>query len=276
MPRRPRRCGYVEASSIVLGSRASLHAFKLIPAKAAHRPATVRQLLTHTAGLPQLVYPSRALKPVLGETVKFGQRVPTLAEYYRGGLHLVAEPGTRHTYSNHDFATLGQIVEDVSGESLARYVRDHIFGPLAMEETDLVRSDRVKSRLATGYRLRSGGPHPVSDCELVTPGAGSIYSTTGDMGRYVAALLGGGTGDHGSILKSETLASMFAPQYQPDPRLPGMGLAFFRGELGRSSGRRARRAGARLQFPDVRGSRRQRWCAGLHQWGEERADMAGS
>ena len=92
-----------------------LRAYRLVPANAAHRAATVRQLLTHTAGLPQLVYPSRAIRPILGETVRFGQRLPTLAEFYRGGLHLVAEPGTRHTYSNHGFATLGQIVEDVAG-----------------------------------------------------------------------------------------------------------------------------------------------------------------
>jgi hypothetical protein len=101
-----------------------------------------------------------------------------------------------------------------------------------MEHTDLLRSERVRSRLATGYRLRSDGPRPVGDWDVVTAAAGSIYSTTSDMGRYVAALLGGGTGEHGSVLKPETLASMFAPHYQPDPRLPGVGLAFFRRELG--------------------------------------------
>jgi hypothetical protein len=52
------------------------------------------------------------------------------------------------------------------------------------------------------------------------------------MARYVAALLAGGTGEHGSILQPETLASMFAPHYQPDPRLPGIGLAFFRDVVG--------------------------------------------
>src|ERR687898_1624843 len=169
-----------------------LRAYRLIPAKAAHRPATLRQLLTHTAGLPQLVYPSRAFRPILGETVQFGQRLPTLAEFYRGGLHLVAEPGTSCTYSNHGFATLGQIVEDVSGKPLDRYFREHIFDPLAMADTDLLRSDRVKARSATGYALRGDGPHPVGDCDVVTVGGGAIYSTTSDMGRYVAALLGGG------------------------------------------------------------------------------------
>lgn len=209
-----------------------LYAYRLVAARAGHRPATVRHLLTHTAGLPQLVYPTRVLTPVLGETVPFGQPVPALAELYRGRLHLVAEPGTRHTYSNHGFATLGQVVEDVSGMPLARYLRVNIFAPLGMDQTDLVRSDRVTPRLATGYALRSRGPQPVGDCDLITVGAGAIYSTTRDMARYVAALLGGGTNGHGSVLRPESVASMFAPHYRPDPRVPGIGLAFFRHDIG--------------------------------------------
>ena len=210
-----------------------LRSYRLVPAKATHRPATVRHLLTHTAGLPELVHPSRAFKPILGETVPFGQRVPALAEFYRGGLHLVAEPGTRHTYSNHGFATLGQIVEDVSGQPLHRYFREHIFAPLGMAHTDLLRSGRVGPSLATGYGLHSSGPRPVDDCDVVTAGGGSVYSTTADMADYVAALLGGGANEHGSVLKPETLASMFAPHYQPDPRVPGVGLGFFRSAAAR-------------------------------------------
>jgi len=52
------------------------------------------------------------------------------------------------------------------------------------------------------------------------------------MARYVAALLGGGAGERGSVLKPETLAAMFAAQHQPDPRLPGVGLAFYRRDVG--------------------------------------------
>ena len=70
-----------------------LRAYRLIPAKPGHRPPTVRQLLTHTAGLPQLVYPVRAFQPVLGETVAYGQRVPALAEFYRGRLALIGGDG---------------------------------------------------------------------------------------------------------------------------------------------------------------------------------------
>jgi hypothetical protein len=66
----------------------------------------------------------------------------------------------------------------------------------------------------------------------VTVGAGSTYSTARDIARYVAALLADGSGERGQILKPETLATMFEPHYQPDPRLPGVGLAFFRRDLG--------------------------------------------
>lgn len=209
-----------------------LRAYKLVPARAAHRPATVRHLLTYTAGLPQAVYLSRAFKPTVGEMVGFGQRVPTLAEFYRGELHLVAEPGAMHIYSNHSFATLGQVVEDVSGEPLGRYFTGHIFEPLGMEQTDLLRSERVRGRLATEYVLRSHGPRPIRDCDLITAGGGGVYSTTRDMARYVAALLGGGAGERGSVLQPGTVAAMFAPQYQPDSRLPGVGLAFYRRDVG--------------------------------------------
>ena len=130
------------------------------------------------------------------------------------------------------FATLGQIVEDVTGQPLRRYFAERIFGPLGMTGTDLARSDRIRARLATGYALRAGGSRPVRDCDLVTAGAEAIYSTTADMARYAAALLAGGSGEHGQILKPETVTSMFAPHYQPDPRLPGVGLAFFRHDLG--------------------------------------------
>ena len=209
-----------------------LHAYRLIPAKAAHGPATLRHLLTHTAGLPEVVYPSRMLQPIFGEMVKVGRPVPSLAEYYRGGLRMVAEPGTRYIYSDHAFATLSQVVEDVSGQPFDRYLHKQVFEPLGMSDTDLLRSEAVKTRLATGYQLGSAAAKPVDDCEVITAGGGAIYSTPKDMARYLAALLGGGANEHGSVLKRETLATMYAPHYQPDPRVPGIGLAFSRFDLG--------------------------------------------
>lgn len=210
-----------------------LRAFKLVPARPGHRPATVRHLLTHTAGVPEWVHPARMVKSGwFGETWALDERLPTLAEFYRGGLRLAVEPGTTFTYTDHGIAVAGQIVEDLSGKPLDRYFREEIFEPLGMADTDLLRSKRLESRLATGYKLTRAGPKPVTDRQGVTAAAGAVYSTPRDMARYVAALLGGGASEHGVVLKPETLATMFDPHYQPDLRIPGIGLAFWRADLG--------------------------------------------
>jgi CubicO group peptidase (beta-lactamase class C family) len=210
-----------------------LRAYQLVPAKARFRPATVRHLLTHTAGIREVLHPWGLLRiRDLGEVVRIGRPVPPLAEFYHGGLRLDAEPGTRFTYTSHGYATLGQLVEDVSGMPLARYFRERIFAPLGMADTDLLRSERVQARLATGYELRSHGAEAIADYESVTLGGGGVFSTPRDMVRYMAALLGGGANEHGRVLAPATLAMMFAPQYQTDPRIPGMGLAFMRANLG--------------------------------------------
>lgn len=210
-----------------------LRAYKLVPAKPHFRPVTLRHLLTHTAGIREMLHLSGLLRMnrVLGEAIRPGQRVPSLSELYGGGLRFDVDPGTGWMYTNHGFATLGQVVVDVTGVPLDRYFRERIFEPLGMDSTDLLRSDRVRARLATGYELHAHGPEPV-DCELVTPGAGGIYSSPRDIAGYVAALLGAGRNRHGSVLEPATLAEMYRPQYQPDPRLPGMGLAFWRSDFG--------------------------------------------
>jgi CubicO group peptidase (beta-lactamase class C family) len=210
-----------------------LRAYRLVPARASLGPATVRHLLTHTAGIREVLHPSGLLRMRdLGETVPLGRPLPTLADYYRGGLRVDAEPGTRWCYTNHGFATLGQLVEDVSGEPLARYLRERVFDPLGMAATDLVRSGRVAANLATGYELRSDGARPVADYEVVTVGGGAAWSSPRDMARYVAALLGGGANRHGAVLEPATLATMFAPHHRPDPRVSGFGLGFFRADVG--------------------------------------------
>jgi CubicO group peptidase (beta-lactamase class C family) len=216
-----------------------LRAYHLVPARSGLRPPTVRHLLTHTAGIPEVRHVADLLHPGAGPfegrppilSVKMGEALPPLAEHFRGGLRVVAEPGTAFAYSNYGFATLGQIVEDVSGMVLERYFRERIFEPLGMSDTDLVRSERVGSRLATGYTLARGA-QAVPDRDWIGAGAGGIYSTTRDIARFAAALMGGGANQHGLVLEPETLSTMFEPHHRPDPRLPGWGLGFARAEAG--------------------------------------------
>jgi CubicO group peptidase (beta-lactamase class C family) len=212
-----------------------LRAYQLIPTRASFRPATVRHLLTHTAGIPEVTYVRDLAHPDWGDfmsrpaisSVKLGERLPSLAEYYKDGLRITYDPGRAFQYCNHGFATLGQIVEDVTGQPLDRYFREHIFEPLGMPSTDLVRSELVSQRLATGYMVGSRGAERVVDRDWVAIGGGNIYSSTRDLARFATAVLRGGRGVNGSILEPKTLAAMFVPSYQPDPRLPGVGLSFF-------------------------------------------------
>ena len=204
------------------------------------RPVTVRHLLTHTSGIPDVIHLADLLHPGWGSfgsrpaaaSVPSGAAIPPLAEVYRSGLRSVVEPGTTFAYTNHGVATLGQIVEDVTGTSLDRYLEDRVFRPLGMLATHLGPAGTGDEPRAVGYEIGSRGPTPAPEREWVTLGASGAVSTTRDMGRFVAALIGGGANEHGSVLQPATLATMFAPQFRSDPRVPGIGLAFFRSELG--------------------------------------------
>lgn len=211
-----------------------LSTVRLRAARSGLEPATVRHLLTHTSGVGYWLRLSDLLRPVSGAGVE-ARRVQPLGAYYRRGIPQEVQPGTKWVYSNHGFAALGQLVEDVSGQALRDYLRDRVLDPLGMHHTDLTRSERVSPRLATGYVLRRRGLAPAPVREVPTPGGGGLYSTAADLTSYLRCLLEGGAGPHGRILEPATVAQLFAPHYQPDPRLPGMGLGF---DLGAEDGRR--------------------------------------
>jgi hypothetical protein len=165
------------------------------------------------------------LHPGLGAGVS-GRSVVSPAALYPDGLRIDVEPGTRWMYSNHGFAALGQIVEDVTGQPFGSYLREHIFGPLGMDDTGLVLSERLQARLASGYRLGRRGLVPVAPRPVPLCAGGGVYSTINDMGRYLTALLHGGANEYGRVLSPGNMRSMFEPHFRPDPRVAGMGLGF--------------------------------------------------
>ena len=89
----------------------------------------------------------------------------------------------------------------------------------------------MREELAQGYNFSRGRLKPVKYMEIVVRGAGSVFSSVEDMGRYAAALLGGGANEHGRVLEPETLSLMVEPHYQLDERLPAMGFAFHLDDL---------------------------------------------
>ena len=194
---------------------------------------TFRHLLTHTAGIGEL---PRAADVVRREAWGMGKprAVPVdLGVVYRRTLRPEIPARAKWAYANHGFAVLGQLVEDIGGRSFADHMHEHLFQPLNMDRTGYRRTDRTDARLATGYHWVFGRLRSVKDYDLTILGGGSVLSSLTDMATYAEWLLHGGAGANGEVLRPETLAEMMTPQYSVDPRLPGMGLAFFLDHLGK-------------------------------------------
>ena len=210
-----------------------LTSYRLVPADP-EKPPTLRHFLTHTGGIGEVRSLGDYLRfrSVIGLGVPEGKPLPSLAEYYGGQLVEEIPPGLKWAYANHGFATLGQVVEDVSGEPFADYMLRHVFEPLGMEHTDYLRTDRVRDRLAVGYGLGRTGLKAEPYLEIAIAPAGSVFSSVEDMAKYVGALMNGGRNEHGSVVKPETLAMMYERHYGVDDRLSAMGLAFMLDRVG--------------------------------------------
>ncbi len=190
-------------------------------------PVTFRHLLTHTSGIGELRSLRDMFRPVLGLVAKPDKPAPPLWQYYAGGMKAELYPDMKFAYSNHAFATLGQLIEDISGEAFEDYMLKHVCQPLGMMHTsyDVGKSDG--EQLAQGYALAKNKVISIPYMEVIPKGAGAVASTVNDMAAYVAALLAGGGNQHGRVLKPETLAMMMERHYAIDEPLPALGLSFW-------------------------------------------------
>jgi CubicO group peptidase (beta-lactamase class C family) len=166
---------------------------------------------------------------------------------YAAGITIEAVPGTTWAYANNGFALLGEILmrtEDL--DTVDAVLRKRIFAPLGMTNTDAL--DHPHADLSTGYHrapdddmrelyARIGrvlpdeetvdghnirGKYQYERAEDIRA-AGAVQSTIPDMAKYTSALLRRG----GGIVRPETFHAMLAPQWQPDARMPAIGLTFF-------------------------------------------------
>jgi CubicO group peptidase (beta-lactamase class C family) len=165
---------------------------------------TVRQLLLHTGGLPD-VYD--ALEESGG---KPGHQDPDNADALKllaQWKHLDFAPGSRQEYSNTGYDTLGALIEKVSGQSFGAYLQEHLFTVAGMKDTftwDLDR--RARSKHALGYDW-ADDRWVIDDASSLNRihGSGSVSSTVEDMARYDKALFG-----H-RLLRESSLAEMLKP-----------------------------------------------------------------
>jgi CubicO group peptidase (beta-lactamase class C family) len=115
------------------------------------RKITVRQLLTHTAGMGTFFWSpgydaNRTFRNASEETAVYKDE------------KLVFEPGARWRYSNAGFSLLGAIIERISGKTYLEYVRANIFKPLGMRDTDTNEPGETAANAAVLYEQAPADP----------------------------------------------------------------------------------------------------------------------
>lgn len=186
---------------------------------------TVHQLLTHTSGIPN--YTS---SPEIARINRTGATPQQMIE-------LVLEkpldfmPGRNWSYSNTGYVLLGMIIEKISGQSYADFLKTSIFEPLGMRDSGYDRAKEILKERASGYQIIDGHTANADFIDMSVPfSAGGIYSTVEDMYRWNEALTAGG-----KLLSADSLKQMFTeyPEATHERQHYGYGVVISRLKLGR-------------------------------------------
>jgi D-alanyl-D-alanine carboxypeptidase len=154
---------------------------------------TIRQLLNHSSGLYEVL--ATLPSPRSEEFLKIRWRTWTTAELVARATAkpLVFEPGTKAMYSNTNYLVLGMIVERATGHSYAHEIERRIIRPLNLTGTSLPGTDPyIHGPHARGYLPTERGLVDITEVNpSIMNAGGDIISTTRDLNRFFAALLGG-------------------------------------------------------------------------------------
>lgn len=195
--------------------------------RAPSRPISVRDVLRHTAGF---TYGTRGAPENESDRV-FGQLDPlspdhTLADFSQAmaKVPLLYDPGTHWNYSA-GVDVQARLVEVLSGQPFAEYVREHIFLPLGMKDTGWSRAPADRARLARIYVTQPDGSlsamaeddwlRPNFQGKPMTMGGSGIVTTVGDYMKFARMLLGQGSSEGVQILKPATVRLMATDQLDP-------------------------------------------------------------
>jgi len=153
------------------------------PCPEAWAPIRLRHLLSHTAGVPDLMAQANWGRRRVAPTTLAD--LTTASGFYR----LQFEPGTKIRYSNAGYNLLAAIVEAASGMEFHAWLQANFFTPLGMLDTGYDGSGTI----VMGYADLAGGvtPQPNANVSVIT-GAGALYSTADDLLVWNRALHGGG------------------------------------------------------------------------------------
>lgn len=194
----------------------------------AERPITIRQLLTHTAGLGYQIISKGPLLKAYNENGLVGGRVsklpipgfpavtpaPGLEAWADrlAGLPLMYQPATKWSYSC-SIDLLGRVVEVASGMEFEAFLRQRIFEPCGMNSTWMQVPQSEAYRLTDNYGILGGNAFPLDpgqasvylDPPEVPAGGGGLVSSPKDYDRFLRMLLGYGMLDGVRVMSEEAV-----------------------------------------------------------------------
>lgn len=204
------------------------------------RPMTIRDLLTHTSGLSGVGADSPVDSMYAAADLSAGNLKEMVHKL--SGMPLLYQPGSTWNYSR-STDVLGYLIEVLSGKPLDQFLKERIFIPLGMEDTDFYVPGEKFDRVGAVYGPDSAGikiimkpdTNTVSVPVKFLSGNGGLYSTATDYMIFSQMLLNKGVYKGVRILKSKTVDLMTTNQISgvkmPDdgffgPLMSGMGFGF--------------------------------------------------
>lgn len=185
-------------------------------------PITTRQLLGHLGGISH--YKNAAQELHIKDKKTTREAIAIFENF-----DLIAEPGTRYSYTSYGYNLLGAIIEAASGMSFGDYLRQNIWQPTEMNDTRLDDPLELIPNRARGYQLING---QVKNSEFVDISsrfaAGGTRSTIPDLLKYAAAI------SEGKLLSDGSMAQMGSSMSTREGRLTNYGMGW---ETGPQAGR---------------------------------------
>ena len=218
---------------------------KDLTSRPARAPITIRNLLTHTAGLG---YSIVTKGPLLQEYLRLGltpgavsrkplpgfdvvaPTAPSLTEFADrlGTLPLIADPGVKWSYSV-SLDLMGRVIEVASGMTFDAFVQKRILDPLGMKSTYWQVPASETKRLTTNHAATPFGTFPIdpgndsvySDKPAFPFGGAGLVSSMRDYDRFLAMLMGMGALGKTRIMKRETAMHAMSNLVHPNTVMDG-------------------------------------------------------
>ncbi|MEX2115404.1 MAG: serine hydrolase [Bacteroidota bacterium] len=183
-------------------------------------PVTLRQIMTHRAGIvrePPVGHYMDPTEPSLAQTIASLNQT-----------EIVYKPETRFKYSNAGIALAGYVLETTQGQPFGEYIEKALLKPLGLKESSFLPKSELLARKPRALLWTyDGRTFDVPTFQFGMSPAANMYSTIGDLGRFMSTLFNKGKTATGRVLKEKTLEEMWRPQFAPKGQKSGAGLGFF-------------------------------------------------